>query len=127
MTSNRSIVLAVARYLLLDLVGDLLYWPIWWYTVGLKSMLVKRRQALWEMSEILALRLLVLNIFQPMYAQYDREGRIISFFIRIIILLFRGIIFLFFVLLQIVILIVWIVLPVIIVWRLGAVMFDYYV
>lgn len=118
MTLKQNIIVAAGRSIAIDIVGDVLYFPIWWYTSGLKYRLKRFIQSIGDMADQLALRLLLLNIFKPMFAQYDRAGRIISFFMRIVILIARSVYFFIFMLLQILIIAVWILLPVLIVSRI---------
>ncbi|MBI4090586.1 MAG: hypothetical protein HY422_01030 [Candidatus Komeilibacteria bacterium] len=118
MTLKQNIFAAAGRSIAVDIVGDVLYFPIWWYTSGLKYRLKRFMQSIGEMADHLALRLLLLNIFKPMFAQYDRTGRIISFFMRIVILIVRSVYFFIYSIVQMVIVVVWLLLPVLIVSRI---------
>jgi hypothetical protein len=107
-----------ARALFVDALGDVLYFPIWWYSSGLKNVAINRYHSISGMANQLALRLLVLNIFKPMFAQYDRAGRVISFFARILILIARSIYFVIYTVLQILLLVLWLVVPLVVVFRI---------
>lgn len=87
--NSSSLSSSVGKYFLLELFGDLLYWPIWWYTRGLQltSLYIINSLKRWESS--LGVRLMIVHLFQPMYGQNDREGRIISFFMRLMLLIVR--------------------------------------
>src|SRR3989344_9322023 len=89
MAVNRNIGLVTARYIIVDLVGDIIYFPLWWYTQGLKKVVLSFFFNLQSTARNLALRLLLLNILKPMFGQYDRAGRVISFFMRLVILIGR--------------------------------------
>ncbi len=115
---QQNIVVLSIKSIAIDIVGDVLYFPIWWYTTGLKHIVMNRIRSLEGMSDQLALRLLLLNIFKPMFAQSDSAGRIISFFMRIVILIARSIFFFVFSMLQMLIILIWIGLPVLIFYRL---------
>lgn len=119
MTLKQNIIVAAGRSIVIDIIGDVLYFPIWWYTSGLKYRLKRFTQSISEMADHLALRLLLLNIFRPMFAQYDRTGRIISFFMRIVILIARSVYFGIYMILQTLIVIVWLLLPVLIAYRIS--------
>ncbi len=72
------------------IVRDIFYFPVWWYSrgilyVGQQVRLSARRQA-----AFFAVGLWAKNLFVPMYGQYDWQGRIISFFIRLAQILFRS-------------------------------------
>jgi hypothetical protein len=80
-TSQRALI-----FILRETVGELLYFPVWWYSIGIWHFL----QTLWRrwrsVVEYLAIRILAKNMFRPMYADYTRSGRVISFFFRVLIL-----------------------------------------
>ena len=67
-----------------EIVGDILYFPIWWYTKGLKNAAFSLRDNVYKLARSLALRLLLANMFKPMFGQYSFSGRIISFFMRVL-------------------------------------------
>lgn len=124
---QQNIVVLAIKSIVVDIIGDALYFPIWWYSSGLKHIAVNRLKSLDSMSRQLALRLLILNIFKPMFAQTDTAGRIISFFLRIVLLIGRSIFFGIYALLQLVIVLLWIVLPLFIFYRLASMYFSWYV
>ncbi len=78
------------QQVLLEIIFDLFYFPIWWYTFGMF------RAARWsagvfkEGNDLLAPGIWLRNIFVPMFGQYDWQGRIISFFMRMIQIIFRS-------------------------------------
>lgn len=75
------------KFIIVDLLVDFLYWPIWWYSKGLvKTSQFAIHQIILEEKRI-GLLLWIKNIFKPMYGQYDWQGRIISFFMRIIMII----------------------------------------
>lgn len=100
--------------ILAELVWDIIYFPLWWYTKGLLYLLKGLRQFLINREKSLALLVWIKNIFRPMYAQYDWQGMLISFFIRLIQIIFRGIILMIWLILALLILLAWIILPVLI-------------
>ncbi len=110
-----------------DVVADVIFFPIWWYTSGLKLMVLNRGTSVVDMEEHLALRLLLLNMFKPMFAQYDRAGRVISFFMRLIILIFRSVYFVIYLALQLLFILMWIALPVFVFYRLMVIYAPWYI
>lgn len=68
------------KYVIVDLIGDFLYWPIWWYTKGLYQTIFYSLNQIIHLEEMLGLRIWVKNLFTPMFGQYDMAGRLISFF-----------------------------------------------
>ena len=89
----------------------IIYFPFWWYSVGFIRILRSLGRFLSERQESLALLVWLKNIFRPMYGQSDFAGRLISFFMRLIQILFRTIALIFYLLLVIILAIGWLVLP----------------
>jgi len=58
------------------------------------------------------------NLFKPMFGEYSRSGRIISFFMRCILLVWRMILFVFGTLFFVCLFFVWIFLPLIALWQI---------
>ncbi len=123
---QQNIVVLSIKSIIIDIIGDVVYFPIWWYSVGLKHIVLNRVKSLHAMSDQLALRLLILNIFKPMFAQTDSAGRVISFFMRIVLLVGRAIFFAIYAILQLVIILVWIGIPLLIFYRLVGIYFSWY-
>lgn len=76
-------------FILRELVGELLYFPVWWYSHGLAStgrtLLNQWLGAVNRLSILIMLR----TMGKPMYGDYTRSGKIISFFFRLLILGFK--------------------------------------
>ncbi len=102
----------------IEILGKIIYFPIWWYSVGL----FKKARSLWFFLKYkeknLGLFIWLKNIFVPMYGQRDFSGRIISFFIRFFQIIFRGLVLFFWLLGVIFMLLAWIALPVFLVFAL---------
>lgn len=81
---------AVARLLVIDLLGSIVWFPVWWYTKGLALVAGKALAALRYRSQAYAFRIWIRNFFVPMYGQYDVWGRIISVFMRFAVLVGRA-------------------------------------
>lgn len=69
---------------------DIVSFPVWWYTKGIVYMLEQLLLSARRQAASFAVNLWVRNLFVPMYGQYDWQGRIISFFIRLIQIIFRS-------------------------------------
>lgn len=65
-----------------------------------------------EVEERLSIRILLKNIGRPMYADYTRSGRIISFFFRVLLILVRGAVLAVWTVVEVVILLLWVSSPV---------------
>ena len=79
----------VFKNLILNPIFSLLYFPVWWYGKGLAKFLNFFKRTIEEIACPFVLKILIQNIVKPMYGDYSREGRIISFFMRIMHLSWR--------------------------------------
>lgn len=108
-------ILSALKFIAVDVFLDIFYFPIWWYTKGIKKTAFFCVDKIRELEYGLALKIWVVNIFKPMYAQYDIEGRIVSFIMRVFQIILRaaayaaGVIFILF------LFIIWIIAPVFVV------------
>lgn len=84
---------AVARFLIVDLFGSVAWFPVWWYTKGLGRVLLWVRRALQYRASSYAFRIWIKNLFVPMYGQHDWTGRLVSVFMRVVVLVGRSIAF----------------------------------
>ena len=89
----------------------IIYFPFWWYSVGFIRFLRSLGGFLRNREESLAWFVWVKNIFRPMYGQGDFAGRLISFVMRLIQIIFRGVALIFFVLVAFILAVVWLALP----------------
>jgi len=107
-----------AGKILVDLIRDIIYFPLWWYSRGLKQIVIKLKNFLVNKERSLALFVWIKNIFRPMYAQYDWAGILISFFVRLFQIIVRGIFMLGWLALAILALGLWLVLPVLAIYEI---------
>lgn len=107
----QSITKNEAKFIFLDLIGDFFYFPIWWYTVGFKKVILSCFQSIQDTEERLNLMIWIKNLFVPMFGEYDWQGRIISFFMRLAQIIFRSIFLLIWSLLALSFLMFWLILP----------------
>lgn len=112
---NQNVLFQSIRYIAVDIFGSLVYYPAWWYSAGLKLAAQKFGQNLVFRSRALGLGIQVRNLFRPMYADYSIAGRLISFFMRIILLVFRLLEMVVFLIWYAIVLLLWVVLPVFII------------
>lgn len=76
--------------ILARVIWDFLYFPIWWYSAGLLKILRGVGDFYKKQEASLNFLVWLKNIFVPMYGQYDFTGRLVSFFIRLIQVIYRG-------------------------------------
>ena len=108
----------VLQRLFVEAFLDVFYFPLWWYTGG------ARKAALWCWglfqfgNRQLAPALWLQNIFVPMFGQYDWQGRIISFFMRLVQIFFRSIALVIWLVFCIILFFIWFLLPLAVVYGL---------
>jgi hypothetical protein len=110
--------LNILRLIFVDLVLEVIYFPLWWYSSGLYrtgSFCLKQIKNQWNN---MGLSIHFKFLFKPMYAQRDFAGRAISFFARLVQLIFKLFAFLIFTLIFILIFILWIILPLFVIWQI---------
>ena len=102
----------VFQRILLDVLMDIIYFPVWWYSRGILYWAGRVLEFFKSGNNFLAPGLWLKNIFVPMFGQYDWEGRIISFFMRLFQVIVRGIALFVWLFLCLIIFLAWIILPV---------------
>lgn len=112
-------------YFLLDIgkimsqfIFDILYFPLWWYTSGLLKTLRWGKSFLSIRLRVSGLGVWVKNIFTPMYGQTDWAGMIISFIVRVIQIIVRSSIMIFWIIFTIMTIALWLILPLIIFYQI---------
>ena len=91
---------------------DILYFPVWWYTLGLARAGRNAWRKIRDTEATLGVWLWIRNIFVPMFGQHDAAGRIISFVMRIFQIIGRSLMLCLISIFEIILLLFWIVLPV---------------
>jgi len=99
----------------LDLGKEILYFPLWWYSVGLAKTADFCLKSIKSMEMRLGLKIWIKNIFKPMFGQYDIPGKLISFFMRVFQIIARGLILILWSVLMLTFICVWICLPIVII------------
>ncbi len=97
---------------------DIFFFPFWWYSFGLFYFSLKIRNFIIRRARSLAIWVWLKNIFTPMFGQYDWQGYLISFFIRLVQIIFRTVIMILWIILASVIFCVWLILPVLVVYQI---------
>lgn len=97
---------------------NVLYFPIWWYSFGLKKRITEFGQGTINLFRNLALKLMITHLFKPMFGERSKSGRIISFFMRLILLVWRLFLFVLGTVSRFALLVIWIILPIIAMWQI---------
>ncbi|MFA5995545.1 MAG: hypothetical protein WCW27_03680 [Patescibacteria group bacterium] len=67
-----------------DIIGRIIYFPIWWYTTGLFNITRHIVAQTKDLVRHLNLKILARFLFTPMYGLYDIWSRAISFPVRVV-------------------------------------------
>ncbi len=94
-----------------ELAGSVAYFPFWWYSRGLAALMSRLKRFVINQEKSLAFFVWLKNIHRPMYGQYDWQGRVISFFIRLAQVIIRGLIMVFWLFFALAVCLFWIILP----------------
>ena len=108
----------VLQRLFFEALLDALYFPIWWYTGGIKYAAGGLFGLFNRGNQTLAPGLWLKNIFVPMFGQYDWQGRMISFFMRSVQVFFRSLALLLWAVVCLVLFFFWLVFPIIVIYGL---------
>lgn len=102
----------LAQRLALSALLDIVYFPLWWYTTGARRALLWCAARVGDANSQLAPGLWLKNIFVPMFGQSDLQGRLMSFFMRLMNVILRSIALLFWMFGVSLLFFGWILLPV---------------
>ncbi|MEI6529195.1 MAG: hypothetical protein WCN88_02175 [Candidatus Falkowbacteria bacterium] len=97
--------------IIVSLILEIVYFPIWWYSVGFFRTSKNVWNFLRGQEKSLGFSVWAKNIFVPMYGQSDWAGRLISFLVRLVQVIFRGFALLIWTIICIIVLLFWLALP----------------
>lgn len=108
----------VLQRMFLEFFFDLLYFPLWWYTGGVKRAGLFCYYLIQDGNAQFVPFLWIKNIFVPMYGQRDIQGFLMSVFVRFWNVIFRSIFLLLWMLVVLFLFLVYLALPVFVVYML---------
>ncbi|PIT87349.1 MAG: hypothetical protein COU31_03295 [Candidatus Magasanikbacteria bacterium CG10_big_fil_rev_8_21_14_0_10_40_10] len=108
----------IFQRLLLEVIFDLLYFPIWWYSRGMAHAVVWCGHLFFAGNSVLAPGLWLKNIFVPMYGQYEWRGRLISFFVRLVNIIARALLLALWLIFSFSFFVIWLALPLLMIYSL---------
>ncbi len=106
----------ILQRLLFEFVLDIIYFPFWWYTKGAAHAWRRCFGLLRNGNLNLAPGLWLKNLFVPMYGQFDLQGRIVSFLMRLVQIFARTIALAVWFILCLFLFFCWLALPALIVY-----------
>lgn len=80
----------VARFVGEELIGNIVMFPVWWYTRGLAGVIQYGLSMMKYRLESYAFSVWIRNLFVPMYGMRDWSARLISFVMRVVVIVARG-------------------------------------
>lgn len=110
--------LKLAAIIWADLMHRLLYFPLWWYSVGFANAIKGSLAFVKDFDLTLGFSIWLKNLFVPMFGQHDLAGRIISFFLRLVNIIVRGLFLLIVIIMGFVFLLIWLIAPLFILYQL---------
>lgn len=115
---QQNIAWKTTKYVFKEIVIDVVYFPLWWYTKGVKKAGLFFVNEAIDWSNRLSLRILFKNLLKPMYGDYSRSGRVISLIMRIIVFGFKLILMVIWLIILLALSLVWVVLPLFIIYMI---------
>lgn len=109
---SQPLLVQATKRLVIDTVMGVVGFPLWWYTRGLSQFARFVWRTLSDYQATLGIVVWVKNIFVPMYGSYDIPGRIISFFMRLAMIAFRGVALIVLLVVAVFVLVLYLALPV---------------
>ena len=101
------------RFIFREFVVDVVFFPVWWYGKGLIRVgrFVFGRIAEFTSRSRWSPKVWFQNIFVPMYGDYSRSGRAISFFVRLVVALALSVVLVLATITYLVLLVLYLVAP----------------
>ena len=97
--------------IIIQILGEILYFPLWWYSVGFGRLAKNVWRFFLNQEQILGFSVWLKNLFVPMYGQSDWAGRLISFVMRLVQIIFRGAALLAWLIISFLVLLFWLIFP----------------
>lgn len=108
------------KFVAVDLIGDVIYFPIWWFTKGAKKSLLFFGQKIANTEKYLGVGIWASNLFKPMFGQTDWQSKLISFFMRLFQIIVRTIALAVWTIILVSFFIIWMLVPILIVYQIYA-------
>lgn len=83
MTKNKHL-FDIAKFVFIDVIGNIFYFPIWWYSKGLLRVILWYKNGITDFANYLAIPILFKSLFKPLFGMNDIVSRIISIVLRFV-------------------------------------------
>jgi hypothetical protein len=108
-----------AKFVAVDLVGSVLYFPVWWYSGGAVRAARFCGGVVAGVARGLGCSVWIKNLFVPMFGQRDIASRIISFFMRLVTIIFYSVLLLILSVVMLAVFLLWLIAPLFVVFEFG--------
>lgn len=108
---TKSLFIGTMKYFTIDILLDLIRFPVWWYTSGVKRAGKFFVRQLKIGLRAIGLKVWLANLFKPMFGDYSWQGWLISFFMRLVQIVFRTILMAIWLGIVLVLFLLWLALP----------------
>ncbi|MFA7662440.1 MAG: hypothetical protein WCX88_00805 [Patescibacteria group bacterium] len=115
---KQNFIFSTIKVTVIDILLDIIHFPVWWYSSGFIKTLKVCGLSIQNSYHDSAIGILLRNMFKPMYGEYSFTGRVISFFARIFILLFKLIQLVIWIVVLLATLLLWLGLPIIAIYQI---------
>ena len=115
--------MAIVTKLIAQFFLDIFYFPVWWYSLGAKQAFLSCIGLIGDANANLAPGLWLKNIFVPMFGQTDWQGRITSFFMRLVNVIGRGFGLCIWIVVVWILFLIWLLLPAFVVFEIASSLF----
>ncbi|MBI4253131.1 hypothetical protein HY623_03085 [Candidatus Uhrbacteria bacterium] len=105
-------------FLFFDVVLDALYSPIWWYTEGAVCVFRFFTRNVRYGANMIGIGVWARSLFKPMYGERTWQGRVVSFVMRTIILLWDVFVFALLLVFLSLFVAAWMLFPPLVVWQI---------
>ncbi|MDD5040627.1 MAG: hypothetical protein PHY34_05795 [Patescibacteria group bacterium] len=114
---SNNVLVQTLKYIAVEILWDIVYFPIWWYTKGfVRIYRYCSESANFHLHRRVALGIWLRSMFKPMYGDYTKEGRIISFFMRCVVLVWKLLSTVLWFLVLFLLICAWVILPLVIIY-----------
>lgn len=108
----------IFKDLFIDIFWEVFYFPIWWYSRGLKKTALFCLQKIKGGWRALALSILLVNFFKPMYGQRGWPAYVLSLNAHFWQIIWRILAMILWLVFWLFVLIIWLVLPILTIWQM---------
>ena len=78
----------ISKFVAVDIIGSFAFFPVWWYGPGLVGAARFCARTVRNAAADMGILVWARNLFVPMFGQRDIQSRIISFFMRLAVILY---------------------------------------